>query len=103
MKEESKWIECSCTDADDAMRITYWPEEDWQLDTFYLEMKLHKYPGRWGWSITDTWNHFKEYLLGIKNAILGRNNTYMSTWSGDQKGAKQLADFINKHHRKSNS
>lgn len=101
MEEQEKWVwvECCCTDADDAIRLIYWPDAEYG-DEFFFDWKLCKHPGRFGgFPRLESWKVFKSYIRNIWWAICGRDNTFMTQWTGEPKQAKKLADFINEHYR----
>lgn len=93
MEEKSKWIECTCGLADDAIRVSYYRDDEYDEEDFYIEMKLSVYPGPW-------WINGFGYLKNLWNAMKGRPNTYMSCWTGSRKEASQLRDVLDKFLRK---
>lgn len=86
-KTKTKWIECSCSDSDHAIRLTYYKDTKYDLDEFSIEYKLCK--KRYGLK-----NKIKFYFKNLFNALLSRENVYMSFWAGGKKEAKQIEKFI---------
>jgi hypothetical protein len=75
-----KWLECTCSHVDHAIRLSYSKEFDW----FSIEFKLYKSADK----------KIRFYFKNLFNALLAKENVYMSHWSGDLKQAKEFKKFL---------